>query len=226
LILFAVSSHNVGVKVIVTSGPSYEPIDDVRRLTNFSTGELGTLLGNELAAAGCDVFLLRGEGSTFPDLPKRSQVITFQTNDHLFGELQSLGKAHEIAVVLHAAALCDFKVREVTQNGQSIRGAKLESRSGSLALTLEPARKILPDLRKLFPGARIVGWKYEMAGSREEAFARAWRQIDEAHTDACVLNGRAYGAGFAFCERPGRITELGSKSELARFVAGWVTSRQ
>ncbi|HVY71907.1 MAG TPA: phosphopantothenoylcysteine decarboxylase, partial [Verrucomicrobiae bacterium] len=37
------------MKVIVTCGPSYEPIDEVRRLTNFSTGELGVLLAEELA---------------------------------------------------------------------------------------------------------------------------------------------------------------------------------
>jgi phosphopantothenoylcysteine decarboxylase/phosphopantothenate--cysteine ligase len=40
------------MKVIVTCGPSYEPIDQVRRLTNFSTGELGVLLSDELARAG------------------------------------------------------------------------------------------------------------------------------------------------------------------------------
>ena len=40
------------MKVIVTCGPSYEPIDEVRRLTNFSTGELGVLLSNHLARAG------------------------------------------------------------------------------------------------------------------------------------------------------------------------------
>jgi len=44
------------MKVIVTCGPSYEPIDQVRRLTNFSTGELGVHLSNQLARAGFEVF--------------------------------------------------------------------------------------------------------------------------------------------------------------------------
>ncbi len=44
------------MKVIVTTGPSYEPIDEVRRITNFSSGELGLLLANTLARAGCEVF--------------------------------------------------------------------------------------------------------------------------------------------------------------------------
>ena len=46
---------------IVTAGPAYEPLDDVRRLTNFSTGRLGTELANYLAARGHNVHLLLGE---------------------------------------------------------------------------------------------------------------------------------------------------------------------
>jgi phosphopantothenoylcysteine synthetase/decarboxylase len=48
------------MKVIVTCGPGYEPIDQVRRITNFSTGELGVRLCNELARAGFEVFCLKG----------------------------------------------------------------------------------------------------------------------------------------------------------------------
>ena len=47
------------MKVIVTCGPSYEPIDQVRRLTNFSTGELGVHLSNQLARVGFEVFVSR-----------------------------------------------------------------------------------------------------------------------------------------------------------------------
>src|ERR1700730_630479 len=48
------------MRVVVTCGPSYEPIDEVRRITNFSTGELGSLLANHLAKAGCEVVCFRG----------------------------------------------------------------------------------------------------------------------------------------------------------------------
>ena len=59
----------MSLRVLITSGPSYEPIDEVRRLTNFSTGELGTRLATGLQATGFDVTWLRGEGSTFPVPP-------------------------------------------------------------------------------------------------------------------------------------------------------------
>lgn len=226
LILFLISDQNVLVKVIVTTGPSYEPIDDVRRLTNFSTGELGTLLADELSSAGCEVFLLRGAGATFPDLPRKAQVVPFTTNDDLLTHLQKFGAAGSIDAVLHAAALCDFKVQSVVaDDGQQLgASSKIESRAGAITLRLEPAKKILPCLRDLFPRASIVGWKYELAGTREQAFAKAWRQIEESRGDACVLNGQAYGPGFAFCRAPQSVTELRDKTELARFLATWVKS--
>jgi len=54
------------MKVIVTCGPSYEPVDQVRRITNFSIGELGVRLCNELARAGFEVFCLKGSGAMHP----------------------------------------------------------------------------------------------------------------------------------------------------------------
>jgi phosphopantothenoylcysteine synthetase/decarboxylase len=53
------------MKVIVTCGPSSEPIDEVRRITNFSTGELGIQLSNGLARAGFEVFCFKGAASTY-----------------------------------------------------------------------------------------------------------------------------------------------------------------
>ena len=48
------------MRCVVTAGPAYEPLDDVRRLTNFSTGQLGTELANYLTTEGHEVTLLSG----------------------------------------------------------------------------------------------------------------------------------------------------------------------
>src|SRR3989442_12116010 len=53
-------SRRVEMKIVITCGPSFEPIDDVRRITNFSTGELGILLANRLSRDGHDVTLFKG----------------------------------------------------------------------------------------------------------------------------------------------------------------------
>src|SRR3954471_6241897 len=58
-------NYTGGVHCLVTAGPTYEPLDEVRRLTNFSTGQLGTELAAFLTANGHRVTLLIGEQSTY-----------------------------------------------------------------------------------------------------------------------------------------------------------------
>ena len=214
------------MKVIVTAGPSYEPIDRVRRITNFSTGELGVLLSEELARAGFEVVCLKGVGATHPGPGAGCEVLPFTTNDDLFEQLLSLSRRGDVAAVFHVAALCDYKVRQIEdERRQKMDSAKIESRAGALTIVLEPARKVIGDLRALFPKAVLVGWKYELAGTRQEAFAKVWRQLTENHTDACVLNGAAYGDGFALCTAPEQVLELRDKSAVARFLPGWLQPR-
>jgi hypothetical protein len=92
---------------------------------------------------------------------------------------------------------------------------KIPTRDGALTLHLEPAPKILPRLREWFPQAFIVGWKYELDGDRSAALAKAAAQIRECHTNACVVNGEAYGEGFGILLPEGTLTEVADKRGLA-----------
>jgi phosphopantothenoylcysteine synthetase/decarboxylase len=214
------------MKVIVTTGPSYEPIDEVRRITNFSTGELGLLLANALARAGCEVFCLKGAYATSPIPLAKGHLIGFTTNDDLRGKLARLAGEQDIGALLHVAALCDYTVARV-EDAQGARqsAAKIESRAGALTLSLEPARKVIAGLRQLFPKAALVGWKYELNGTRSDALSKVWRQIRECHTDACVINGRAWGKGFGFCSPPDSILELADKQSVVGFLPRWLLDR-
>jgi phosphopantothenoylcysteine synthetase/decarboxylase len=213
------------MKVIVTAGPSYEPIDDVRRLTNFSTGQLGVLLSNQLALAGFEVFCLRGVAATYAGALENCRHLPFSTNDDLLAQLTGLSRAHEISAVFHAAALGDFKVKSVEDaHGRKLDSPKIDS-AGALTIHLEPAPKVIGELRTLFPRATLVGWKYELNGTRQDALARAWSQIKSNRTDACVLNGQAWGSGFALCTPLDHIHELRNKAELTRFLPGWLKDR-
>lgn len=205
--------------ICITCGPAYEPLDHVRRITNFSTGEIGTILSLTFSQRGFDVICFRGEGSTYPAAAS-ADVRVFSTNASLAEGLQKL-EAHP-ALILHAAALCDFFVTE-------IKGAtatkKLDSRSGPIQLTLRPAEKLLPYLRKWFPRTLIVGWKYELEGSRQEAIHRAKSQIQKARTDACVVNGAAFGEGFGFLLADNSLKITPSKASLAEILATWAEER-
>ncbi|HEY5753639.1 MAG TPA: phosphopantothenoylcysteine decarboxylase [Chthoniobacterales bacterium] len=211
------------MRVIVTCGPSFEPIDEVRRITNFSTGELGVLLADHLADTGFEVLCLRGVAATYPVDPTEATVIPFSTNDDLEAQLGALSKEGGIAAVFHAAALCDYRVCGVTDHaGQSAEFGKIPSRKGSLTLTLEPTTKLISKMRAWFPASRIVGWKYELEGTIESGFAKVSRQIADNRLDGCVANGRAFGRGYGFCQKYRRVRHLPSKRLLCRFLAGWL----
>ena len=188
------------MRALITFGPGYEPIDQARRLTNFSTGRLGTQLANAFVAAGWDVHCLRAETTSYAGKLHATEVESFSTNDDLAERFERIGQLRHIDAIFHAAALCDYRVARIADaSGNAVHSPKIATRDGRLVLELEPATKVLPKLRGWFPHSYIVGWKYELAGNQNDAFAKAWRQLLDCHTDACVLNGAAYGPGFAVC---------------------------
>jgi len=194
---------------IVTAGPTYEPLDDVRRLTNFSTGRLGTELANYLAARGHRVTLLIGEAATYAGERRAQSVKTFSTTADLRAKLKALA-GRKVDAIFHAAAVSDFAFGQIfgeKKPGEftALKAAKkISTRSGSLLVELVPTPKIIAELRGWFPKAKIVGWKYEADGGRATALHSAQKQIAECATDFCVANGPAYGKGFNLVSGDGR----------------------
>lgn len=210
------------MRILITCGPSFEPLDRVRRLSNFSTGELGTLLAEGFADAGHQVLCFRGEAATFAAPLWPVEVVPFTTNDDLASRLSRLVGRDEVQFVFHAAALCDFRVAEVrNEAGELMDAEKISSRAGALNVKLEPAPKLIAGLRRLFPSAILIGWKFELDGSPDELLATGRRQMDENLTDACVVNGAAYGDGFGMVSRAGERVHLPDKEALCRFLLEW-----
>jgi phosphopantothenoylcysteine decarboxylase/phosphopantothenate--cysteine ligase len=192
---------------IVTAGPTYEPVDEVRRLTNFSTGRLGTLLANRLAAQGHETTLLRGRYATFRDAAKSVRVVEFTTTQSLF-ELLRDAASERCDAIFHAAAVSDFTIAGVWRRQQDgrleeIAARKIPTHEGSIFAELRPAPKIIARLRSWHPHGLLVGWKYELDGTRPEVLAKGRAQIRAHTTDACVVNGAAYGQGFGLISSGG-----------------------
>jgi hypothetical protein len=125
----------------------------------------------------------------------------------------------DVGAVFHAAAVSDFtfgKVRHRAASGElsEIKSGKISTRQGPLLVELVPTPKIISELREWHPRARLVGWKYEVEGDRAGVIALAERQIAECHTDASVINGRAYGEGFGIVTVGGKHTHLADSPAL------------
>ena len=210
------------LRIIVTAGPSYVALDGVRRLTNSSTGQLGTLLAERFAANGHRVLCLRGEGSTFHAPLWGVEVVPFSTNVGLQEHLERVVAREDVHFVFHVAALTDYAVREMTDEaGTPLTAKKIPTRAGVVKLTLEPAPKLIAGLRKLFPASILIGWKYEVEGTPQAALEKGHVQMDECLSDACVINGPGYGAGFGVVSRAGEKAHLLGKPALCNFLVEW-----
>ena len=78
-------------------------------------------------------------------------------------------------------------------------------------------------LRDLFPKAYIVGWKFELEGNLEEAVQEGLQQIAINRTDACVVNGSAFGPEFGFCTKKGLLRTLPTKDALSDWLLAIVS---
>jgi len=216
------------VKALVTAGPTYEPLDEVRRLTNFSTGKLGSELANFLTTQGHDVILLVGYYAIHRGELKARKVETFTTTADLRARLEALSK-QGVGAVFHAAAVSDFTfggVWERGETGELIECAerKISTRKGPLLAELKPTPKIINELRGWFPQAQLVGWKYELHGDRARVIDAARQQMDKNRTNACVVNGAAYGEGFGLVTGAGQCEHLPAASALYQALARLIKS--
>ncbi|MGI8965291.1 MAG: phosphopantothenoylcysteine decarboxylase, partial [Limisphaerales bacterium] len=159
------------------------------------------------------VTLLIGHYATFREKSLAQEMETFTTTENLAGHFKKLS-AGNFDAIFHAAAVSDFKFGKVFSRHDSgeiceINSGKFSTCAGNLLAELVPTPKIIASLREWFPRAKIIGWKYEVDGNRDDVLKKAAAQILENKTDASVANGPAYGPGFGLVR---------GKDESADFV--------
>ena len=203
-----------GMRIVITGGPASEPIDQVRFITNQSTGELATTLAQCFSVAGHDVELFLGSGASW----RPKTAVYFQTNEDLESLLSEVAERGRVDAVLHAAALSDFGVSRVRVSGEILTAAKLSSDAERIELLLVPKPKLIRRLRELFSQAYIVGWKFELEGTPAEVVQEGVEQIRRNQTNACVVNGSAFGPAFGFCTDQGLIRTLATKEALSHWL--------
>jgi phosphopantothenate---cysteine ligase (CTP) len=216
------------MRCVVTAGPTIEPLDEVRRLTNFSTGRLGTELANQLDAADHDVILLLGEQATWNGANESVHTVRFSSTADLGNRLSELATT-EATGVFHASAVSDFSFGRVWEEQAGIRReleeGKITSRGGTLLAELIPTPKLIGELRGWFPHSLIVGWKYEVDGQRPDVIAKARMQIRNNRTDHSVANGRAYGEGFGLLSADDQLIDFSDRDSLiaglVQFATAW-----
>ena len=172
-----------GKKIVITAGPTYEPIDPVRFIGNHSSGKMGYALANCAAHQGADVTLISGPTAGNTAHPNVN-VLSVTTAEEM---LQACLKNYETSdAVLMAAAVADFKPTNHTNK-------KIKKQDGLDAISLVPTVDILSQLGNAKKHQVLIGFALES----ENAIANAHHKLFQKKLDAIVVNSLAdEGAGF------------------------------
>jgi phosphopantothenoylcysteine synthetase/decarboxylase len=213
------------MNLLITGGGCEEPVDGVRFLTNFSTGNTAAVLIEEFVRRGASVTALLGRRAAAPQVPPR-KCIRFSGFDDLYGLLEDFLSGEAYDAVVMAAAVSDYRVDRIEAGGTTFRGgkaAKLDS-SGDIVLHLKRNEKIITRLKgwSLKQPLIVVGFKLTNKAGEEEREAAAMSLMRKGEVDAVVSNdlteisdsvhrARLYGAG-------GELGSVEDKASLSGLI--------
>jgi phosphopantothenoylcysteine decarboxylase/phosphopantothenate--cysteine ligase len=204
-----------GRKVLVTAGPTYEKIDPVRFIGNYSSGKMGVAIAKELAQRGADVHLVAGPLSI--DVPVGQMKIT---------RVQSASEMHQACVSLFStmdAAVMAAAVADYTPANEASQ--KIKREGNALSLNLIPTQDIAATLGKAKKKGQImVGFALES----NDLIANAHKKLMSKNLDFIVLN-EAGKADVGFNSDTNKVTiidvnnnttdfSLKSKAEVAKDI--------
>lgn len=202
-----------GRKVTVMGGSTFEPIDSVRGVTNFSTGGTAVALAKEAYIRGAEVELIMGRTSV--PMPDFIQLKRFGTA----AELESVVSAKEFDILLMPAAVSDFTPSKKVEG-------KLDSSSDTFSLELRKNPKMIDRAK-----ARVkIGFKLEAGVGMDELRARAVSRLREAGMTAIVANriedvGEEQSKALLIGSDGNEIELEGGRDAIARSIMDYIAER-
>ena len=155
------------MKVLITAGPTREPIDPARYLTNRSSGKMGYALAKAAQKRGHSVLLISGPTSL--DIPGGVDFIPIESAEDLYQAVESQIGRMDIAIF--AAAVADYTPRTIADQ-------KIKKSGNELTLTLKKTKDILGSARG------VMGFKGTLVG-----FAAETENVEENARDKCARKG-------------------------------------
>lgn len=169
--------------VLITAGPTYELIDPVRFIGNFSSGKMGFELANVAANLGATVILISGPSNEKVTHSAIQRINVVSAQD-MYNEVHKYFKISDIAIL--AAAVADYKPKNTTNK-------KIKKTTQILTLELEQTKDILASLGKIKTEQLLIGFALETNNELENAKIK----LEKKNLDLIVLNSlNDEGAGF------------------------------
>ncbi len=214
------SSSLAGKRVVITAGPTREPLDPVRYLSNYSSGKMGYALAQAAIEAGARVVLI--SGPTFLQPPERVELVPVVTAAQMYAA--SLSHAQGCDLFIGAAAVADFRPAEVAE--QKIK----KGAEGQMTLTLIKNPDIVAAVAQLHPKPFTLGF----AAESEKLLEHARAKFERKQLDAVVANDISeQGIGFDSDDNAAILIDSGqsitlerqSKKQLARRLIQLLSER-
>ncbi len=161
------------MRFLITAGPTREPIDPVRFLSNRSSGKMGYAIAEAAIEAGHEATLISGPVNV--DAPKNVRVISIQTSDEMYEAARNAVRACDVLVM--CAAVADYKPARYSEQ-------KLKKKSAALSLDLVPTRDILTSIANQERSFLMVGF----AAETENVAANAEKKLRVKNCDLIVAN--------------------------------------
>ena len=202
LAVLGVSQDLAGETVLITAGPTYEPIDPVRFLGNRSSGKMGYALAEVALRRGAKVVLVTGPTALTP--PSAAEVVEVETAE----QMRSAVMQHfaEASIVIKTAAVADYTAKH--------RADQKIKRKGEMTLELVPTQDILAELgaRRVNPAQVIIGF----AAETQQGLAHAREKLRSKNVDAIVMNDVSQpGIGFGSERNAATVITTQEEIELA-----------
>lgn len=207
-----------GKTILVTAGPTYEPIDEVRFIGNYASGKMGFQTARASALRGADVTLI--SGPSMLETPRNVKRINVNTSDDMFSQVKKEFKKNDIIIM--SAAVADFKPRKIVKG-------KIKKGKMALNIETEQTKDILEYLGKNKKNKFLIGFALET----DNEIKNAKGKIKKKNLDLIVVNNpRTEGAGFitdtnvaTLIDKRLKVTKLSkmSKFELANVILDKIT---
>lgn len=213
-----------GKKILITAGPTLEPIDTIRVITNQSSGRTGILLAKEMISAGAKVTLVYGPGTETP--PKGAKVIPVKTVQQMFDAVKKEMKNKKFDIAILSAAPADYTTIPAK--------SKIKSNKPNLTIKLHRAQKIIDHIKRLQKDIFLVGFKAETNISQQQLIQLATKKMQESDSDMIIANdiGMKYQKNreqnqVYIIDRSGKITDSGRKNklEISKFIRKQIEKR-
>ena len=180
--LLAPSGDLAGEVMLVTAGPTREPLDPVRYISNRSSGKMGYAIAEAAARRGARVILV--SGPTALDPPREAQVVHVETAQEMYEAV--LSHLEPVTVVIKAAAVADYRPKQVARQ-------KIKKDERVPEVTLESTPDILAEVGKRKGRRILVGF----AAETHDLVANAGKKLQRKNLDLMVANDVSQpGAGF------------------------------